>query len=142
MKTDPLIFHLVVKTTNQGGLYVIDPLNIHAPSSEVLPYHSQVDRKKNIKNLQEWRDTSLNTITPYLLQLPTFTSHVWPFNVSNFSCVMKVKHLVPWPGFEFTTLVVIGTDCIDSCKSNYHSITTTMTPYVIKIKLNPTYTTH
>ena len=27
--------------------------------------------------------------------------------------------------FELTTLVVIGTDCIGSCKSNYHTITTT-----------------
>ena len=27
-------------------------------------------------------------------------------------------------GFELTTLVVIGTDCICSCKSNYHTITT------------------
>ena len=26
--------------------------------------------------------------------------------------------------FEFTILVVIGTDCIDSCKFNYHMITT------------------
>ena len=24
-----------------------------------------------------------------------------------------------WAGFELTTLVVIGTDCISSCKSNY-----------------------
>jgi hypothetical protein len=30
--------------------------------------------------------------------------------------------------FELTTLVVIGTDCIGSYKSNYHTITTTMTP--------------
>ena len=36
-------------------------------------------------------------------------------------------HLV-WAGFELTTLVVIGTDCIGSCKSNYHTITTTMPP--------------
>ena len=28
-------------------------------------------------------------------------------------------------GFELATLVVIGTDCIGSCKSNYHTITTT-----------------
>ena len=28
-------------------------------------------------------------------------------------------------GFELTMLVVIATDCIDSCKSNYHTITTT-----------------
>jgi len=25
-----------------------------------------------------------------------------------------------WEGFEFTTLVMIGTDCIYSYKSNYH----------------------
>ena len=29
----------------------------------------------------------------------------------------------PWSRFELTTLVVIGTDCIGSCKSNYHMIT-------------------
>jgi len=27
-------------------------------------------------------------------------------------------------GFELTTLVAIGTDCIGSCKSNYHTIMT------------------
>ena len=26
-----------------------------------------------------------------------------------------------WAGFEVTTLVVIGTDCTGSCKSNYHT---------------------
>ena len=31
--------------------------------------------------------------------------------------------------FEHTTLVVIGTDCIGSCKSNYYMIMTTMTPF-------------
>ena len=35
-----------------------------------------------------------------------------------------------WTGFELTTLVVIGTDCIGSCKSNYHMITTTTTPNI------------
>ena len=30
-----------------------------------------------------------------------------------------------WAGFEYTTLVVIGTGCIGSYKSNYHMITTT-----------------
>ena len=33
-------------------------------------------------------------------------------------------------GFELTTLVVIGTDYIGSCKSNYHTITTTMAPVI------------
>ena len=33
-------------------------------------------------------------------------------------------------GFELTTLVVIGTDCIGSYQSNYHKITTTMPPVI------------
>ena len=37
-------------------------------------------------------------------------------------------HLV-WAGFEFTTLVVIGTDCIGSYESNYHTITTMTTQW-------------
>jgi hypothetical protein len=36
-------------------------------------------------------------------------------------------HLV-WAGFQLTTLVVIGTNCIGSCKSNYHPITATTAP--------------
>ena len=36
--------------------------------------------------------------------------------------------LSPGTGFELTILVVIGTDCTCSCKSNYHSIMTTMGP--------------
>ena len=31
-------------------------------------------------------------------------------------------------GFELTTSVVIGTDCISSCKSNYYAITAATTP--------------
>ena len=30
-----------------------------------------------------------------------------------------------WAEFEFKTSVVIGTDCVGSCKSNYHTITAT-----------------
>ena len=38
-------------------------------------------------------------------------------------------------GFELTASVVIGTDCMGSCKSNYHTITATTDPvflYVVK----------
>jgi hypothetical protein len=31
----------------------------------------------------------------------------------------------PWAGVEPTTSVVIGINCIDSCKSNYHTILAT-----------------
>ena len=37
-------------------------------------------------------------------------------------------HIV-WAIFELVTLVVIGTDCIGSCKSSSQSITTTKVPY-------------
>ena len=39
----------------------------------------------------------------------------------------KLHHIMlytlPWAGVEPTTPVVIGTGCIGSCKSNYHTIT-------------------
>ena len=37
--------------------------------------------------------------------------------------IMLYRAHLTWAGFEVTTLVVIGTDCTDSCKSNYHAIT-------------------
>jgi hypothetical protein len=41
----------------------------------------------------------------------------------------KLYHIMlytsPWSRFELTTSVVIGTDCIGSRKSNYHTITMT-----------------
>ena len=38
-------------------------------------------------------------------------------------------------GFELKTLVVIGTNCTGSCKSNYHTTRTTTAPGVFRIKL-------
>ena len=42
---------------------------------------------------------------------------------------VKLYHIMlytsPWSRFELTTSVVIGTDCVGSCKSSYHTITTT-----------------
>jgi hypothetical protein len=41
----------------------------------------------------------------------------------------KLYHMMlytsPWSRFELTASVVIGADCICSCKSNYHTITVT-----------------
>jgi hypothetical protein len=41
--------------------------------------------------------------------------------------IMLYRVHIAWSGFELTTLVVIGTDCIDSHKTNYHTIATTTT---------------
>jgi hypothetical protein len=38
--------------------------------------------------------------------------------------VVSTTHLHEWD-FELTSLVAVGTDCIGSRKSNYHTITTT-----------------
>ena len=42
--------------------------------------------------------------------------------------IMLYRAHLSCAGFELTMLVVIGSDCIGNIKSNYHTITTTMTP--------------
>ena len=41
----------------------------------------------------------------------------------NFITKCCIEYTSPWAGFEVITLVVIGTDCTGSCKSNYHTTT-------------------
>jgi hypothetical protein len=49
-------------------------------------------------------------------------------SMTNYHMMLDRVNLA-WAGFELTTLVVIGTDCIGSYKSNYHMITTTLPLY-------------
>jgi hypothetical protein len=46
----------------------------------------------------------------------------------------KLYHIIlytsPRSRFQLTTSVVISTDCIGSCKSNYHTITATTAPFL------------
>ena len=44
-------------------------------------------------------------------------------------CYHIMLYTSPWSRFELTTSVVIGTDCIGSCKSNYHTITAMTVPF-------------
>ena len=48
--------------------------------------------------------------------------------------IMLYRIQPTWVGFELTTLVVIGTDCIGSCKSNYHTITTRRPLFIWKLE--------
>jgi hypothetical protein len=52
----------------------------------------------------------------------------------------KLYHIMlytlPWSRFELTASVVIGTDCIGICKSNYHTITFTTDPEIEKNWVN------
>ena len=47
--------------------------------------------------------------------------------------IMLYEYTSPWIGFEPTTLVMIGTDCIGNWKSNCHTITTTTAPLIYTI---------
>ena len=49
--------------------------------------------------------------------------------LTNYHIMLYRVHL-PMSGFELTTLVVVGTDCIGSSKSSYHTITTATTTYM------------
>jgi len=47
--------------------------------------------------------------------------------------IMLYRVHLAWVRFELTILVVIGTDYIGSCKSNYHTIATMMAPAKARI---------
>ena len=46
-------------------------------------------------------------------------------SLTNFITWCCIEYTSPWAGFELTTLVMIGTDCIGDCISNYQTITAT-----------------
>jgi hypothetical protein len=54
--------------------------------------------------------------------------------------IMLYRVHLAWEGFELTTLVVICTDSIGSCKLNYHTITITMVgPYCMHVSQGTLY---
>ena len=55
--------------------------------------------------------------------------------------IMMYRVHLAWAGFELATLVVIGTDCICSYKSNYHMITATTAFFTFKKILSYIMTT-
>jgi hypothetical protein len=52
-----------------------------------------------------------------------------------------ILHTSPWSRFELTTSVVIGTDSIGNCKSNYYAITSTTVPHLLFeiFKIKPSF---
>ena len=81
-----------------------------------------------------WWFTPLSTIFQYIVLVsfigggnPEKTTDLSQVTDKFYQIILYWIHLA-WPVFELTTLVVISTDCKGSCKSNYHSITTTTVP--------------
>ena len=52
-------------------------------------------------------------------------------SLTNFITYCCIEYISPSAGFKVTTLVVLSTDCIGSCKSNYHMITTITAPSIM-----------
>jgi hypothetical protein len=70
-------------------------------------------------------NTTLNNISVILRKPPTCRKLL-----TNFITYCCIEYTSWWTRFELTTLMVIGTDCTESCKSNNHTITTTMAPHL------------
>jgi len=89
----------------------------------------------NVAMLFTWGLTPLSTILQlyrgcqfYWWGIPDYPEKAIALSQVTDNHIMLYRVHIAWAGFELTTLVVIGTDYIGSCKSNYDTITTTTAP--------------
>ena len=94
-----------------GGVWRLTPLSIIFQLFRVGQYYW-------------WRKPEYREKTT---DLPQVTDNVKCYHIMWYRI-----HLV-WAGFELTTLVVIGTDCIGSYISNYQTIKTMTTPIIVLV---------
>jgi hypothetical protein len=80
-----------------------------------------------------WCKTPLSTIFQYIMTVSFISAEHRTIDLSQVTD--KLYHIMlygvylTWAELKLTTSVVIDTDCINSCKSSYHTTTTTAAPY-------------
>ena len=72
-------------------------------------------------------NATFNNISVVFWRWVLLVEETWE-NHRNFIKWCCIEYTSPWTVFELTTSMVIGTDCVGSCKSNYHAITTMTAP--------------
>ena len=96
-----------------------------------------INNEINNKESGFWCLTQLSTIFQlyrlckfYLWRKPEFPEKTIDLSnvTGNLWHIMLYRVHLAWAGFELTMLVVMGTDCMGSTKSIYHTITTTTAP--------------
>jgi hypothetical protein len=100
--------HEFVKVFTQSGIF----------SSSGLKCKLTVDEKNDLNTTEGKSDQELTW------------QHLSKIMDRVFFNIMLYRVHVAMNGLELTTFVVIGTDCVGSCKSNYHTITITTAPYL------------
>jgi len=81
-------------------------------------------------------NATCNNISVILWQSVLLVEETCCKSLTDFITWCCIEYTSPWTEFELRTLVVIGTDCTCSCKSNYHTISTTTASNFIDIMDN------